>query len=67
MTKKDNEDFKSSTACLICDDDCFQGDVKVRDHCFITRKYKGPAHRDCNILVKELDRLNYKKIIYQMD
>ena len=29
-----------------------EGDVKVRDHCHITGKYRGPAHRDCNIKVK---------------
>ena len=27
-------------------------DVKVRDHCRITGKYRGSAHRDCNINVK---------------
>ncbi|XP_051176668.1 uncharacterized protein LOC127291526 [Leptopilina boulardi] len=25
------------------------GDVKVRDHCHLTGKYRGAAHRDCNI------------------
>ena len=29
-----------------------EGDVKVRDHCHITGKYRGSAHRDCNIKVK---------------
>ena len=49
MTKKDNEDFENSTKCCICDND---NDVKVRDHCHISRKYRGPAHRDCNSNVK---------------
>ena len=35
MTKKDNEDFKNSTKCWICDYDYVDGDVKVRDHCHI--------------------------------
>ena len=26
--------------------------MKVRDHCHITRKHRGSAHRDCNINVK---------------
>ena len=26
------------------------GDVKVRDHCHITEKYRGSAHGDCNII-----------------
>ena len=25
------------------------GDNEVRDHCHITRKYRGPAHWSCNI------------------
>ena len=31
-------------------------DVKVKDHCHITRKYRGSAHRDFNINVE----LNHK-------
>ena len=34
MTKEDNEDFE------ICDNDYIDGDVKVRDHCHITGKYR---------------------------
>ena len=32
--------------------DYFDGDVKVKDHCHITEKYRGSAHRDCNINVR---------------
>ena len=52
MTKEDNEDFKNSTKCWICDDNYVDNDVKVRDHCHITGKYRGSTHRDCNINVK---------------
>ena len=31
MTKEDNEDFKNSTKCWICDNDYIDTDVKVRD------------------------------------
>ena len=48
-TKEDNENFKNSTKCWICDDDCIDNDVKVRDHCHITGKYRDSAHRNCNI------------------
>ena len=50
MTKKDNEDFKNSTTCWICDND--YTDSKLKDNCHITLKYKGSAHRDCNINVE---------------
>ena len=49
MSKKDNEDFENSTKFWICDNDYIDNDVKVRDHCRITGKYSGYAHRDCII------------------
>ena len=49
MTKEDNEDFKNSTKCWICDNDYINSDVKVKDHGHITGKYRGFAHRDCSI------------------
>ena len=52
MTKEDNEYFENSTKCWICDNDFIVNDIKVRDHCHITGKYRGSAHRDCNINVK---------------
>ena len=56
MSDKDNEKFENSTKCWICDNAYVDGDVKVRNHCHITRKYRGSAHRDYNIGVK----LNHK-------
>ena len=47
MTKEDNENFKNSTKCWICDND-YVDDVKRRDHCHIVGKYRGSAYRDCN-------------------
>ena len=52
MTKEDNEDFKTSTKCWICDNDYVHNDVKVRDHYHIFRKYRSSANRDCNINLK---------------
>ena len=54
ITKEDDEEFKNSNKCWICDNDYIDGDFKVRDHCHITGKYRVSAHRDCNI------RLNHK-------
>ena len=56
MTKKDDENFENSTKYWICDSDYIDGDVKVRDHCQITGKYRRSAHRDSNIN----DKLNQK-------
>ena len=68
-TKEDNEDFKNSTKSWICDNDYTNNDIKVRDHCHITGKYTGSAHRDCNInpcfmllpcFMQELGKFNLK-------
>ena len=59
MTKKDNEDFDNSTYYWICDIAFFDGDVKIRYHCRITRKFRSCAHRDCSIKVK----LNHKILV----
>ena len=56
IIKEDNEDLNKSTICWICDNGFIDINAKVRDHCHITRKYKGSAHRDCNITLK----LNHK-------
>ena len=56
MTKEDNEDLKNSTKCWICGNDYIDNDVRVRDHCHVTGKYRGSAHRHCNINLK----LNHK-------
>ena len=44
MTKEDNEHFKNSTKCWICNNDYNDTNIKVRDHCCITGKYRGSAH-----------------------
>ena len=51
MAKKDNEDFENSTKCCICDNDYIDNDVKVRDHCHITGKYRGSAQGEFNVNV----------------
>ena len=46
MTKEDAVDLEKSTKCWICNNTYVDGDVKVRDHCHITRKHRGSTHRD---------------------
>ena len=56
MTTEDDKNFKDIAKCWTCDNDYIDTDVKVRDHCHIIGKYRGSAHRDCNINL----RLNHK-------
>ena len=51
MTKKDEEDFQNAKKCWICQRQYKPDDgenIPVRDHCHITGKYRGSAHKKCN-------------------
>ena len=62
ITKEDNEIFKNSIKCWICDNDYVDNDVKLRDHCYITGKYRGSVHREANVN----HRLNHKiPVVFQ--
>ena len=52
MTKKDNEGFDNSSKCWVFYNAYFDNDVKVRDHCHITGKYRRFGYRDSDINVK---------------
>ena len=46
------EDFKAADKCYICNKKYTRKDIKVRDHCHITEKYRGSAHDYCNSKLK---------------
>ena len=50
MTYRNERYFQNANKCHICEK-IFkpEDDDKVRDHCHITGKYRGAAHRDCNL------------------
>ena len=52
MTKDDEEEYQKADKCHICDKKYNKTDVRVRDHCHITGKYRGSAHQDCNLKLK---------------
>ena len=51
MTEKDEEDFGNNNICQFCEKN-IESD-KVRDHCHLTGKYRGPAHSKCIINVTQ--------------
>ena len=53
MTQKNKEDFENNNICRFCEKEIIS--EKVRDHCHLTGKYRGPAHNVCNINVKQKD------------
>ena len=58
MTDNDELSFKLEQKCYICEESYKDKDVRVRDHCHITGKYRGSAHQDCNLKL----RLNPEEI-----
>ena len=53
MIEDDEEDFRKNNICRFCEKEIVSD--KVRDHCHLTSKYRGPAHSTCNINVKQKD------------
>ena len=52
MTEDDEMCFKLMDECYICGEKYVEKDVRVRDHCHITGKFRGSAHRDCNLKLR---------------
>ena len=67
MTKYDEEEFQKAKACHICDKQYTDDDIRVRDHCHITGKYRGPAHQDCNLKLRiESDKIKIPIIFHNL-
>ena len=49
MTKDDEQCFITMDGCHICGEKYTDKDVRVRDHCHITGKFRGSAHQECNL------------------
>ena len=48
--------FHDATHCHICEEPFEASDVRVRDNCHLSGRFRGPAHSECN--------LNYKNAFY---
>ena len=51
MTEENEEDFRNDNICRFCEKNIDSD--KVRDHCHLTGKYRGPVHSKCNINVTQ--------------
>ena len=52
MTIEDEENHQNSQNCWICNQKIINNKDKVRDHCHITGKYRGPAHKESNSILR---------------
>ena len=51
ITQESEKDYKNNNICRFCEKEIITD--KVRDHCHLTGKYRGPAHNTCNINVTQ--------------
>ena len=49
MTEVDEQNFTTMDGCHICGEKYTDKDVRVRDHCHITGKFRGSAHQECSL------------------
>ena len=52
MTEVDEQNFKTMDGCHICGEKYIDKDVRIRDHCHITGKFRGSAHQECNLKLR---------------
>ena len=52
MTEDDETCFKLMDKCHICGEKYTDKDVRVRDHCHISGKFRGSAHQECNLKLR---------------
>ena len=52
MTDNDELCFRLEEKGHICNKKYTDKDIRVRDHCHITGKYRGSAHQECNLKLR---------------
>ena len=52
MTENDEARFRTMDGCHICGEKYTDKDVRVRDNCHITGKFRGSAHQECNLKLR---------------
>ncbi|PFX17748.1 Retrovirus-related Pol polyprotein from transposon 17.6 [Stylophora pistillata] len=57
MTEEDEKQFQNADTCHICEQKYTNEDIRVRDHCHITGKFRGSAHQDCNLNFRISDKI----------
>ncbi|XP_011700257.1 PREDICTED: uncharacterized protein LOC105457338 [Wasmannia auropunctata] len=53
LTRDDWVKFNSATDCHVCEKPFAPDDSRVRDHCHLTGRFRGPAHSNCNLNYKD--------------
>src|SRR3989454_192059 len=52
LTKDDSKIYNQAKCCYVCKESFTKENFKVRDHCHITNKFRGPACNKCKLQMK---------------
>ena len=70
MTASDEKDFQNAKKCWICDRKYKPDEgenIPVRDHCHMTGKYRGSAHKKCNLKLQiSAEKIKIQVIIHNL-
>lgn len=53
LSEDEEKQYQESIECYLCNKKYNTDDIKVRDHCHYTGKYRGSAHKKCNLAVRD--------------
>ena len=57
IISEEEEKFQFSSICWICQKLIDHDNEKARNHCYITGKFRGTAHWDCNISLQLIKKV----------
>ena len=67
MTKDDMDKFQKAEECYICNKKYTDKDIRARDHCHITGKFRGSAHQECNLKLQlKLENIKIPVIFHNL-
>ena len=66
MTDDDELSFRLEDKCHICGEKYTDKDVRVRDHCHITGKFRGSAHQECNLKLRIPENIKIPVIFHNL-
>ena len=66
ITDDDELSFRLEDKCHICGEKYTDKDVRVRDHCHITGKFRGSAHQECNLKLRIPENIKIPVIFHNL-
>ena len=58
MTWRDWDKYRAQTICKACNKPFEDGEIRVRDHCHVTGRFRAALHQVCNLRVRQTKHLH---------